>query len=318
MKTSIRDNHNSIILIDFNNQVWRNHHATERKMTPNSNGIHTGSIVGLVKVLIQALKTAKHKRTLPTLVVCEDRPPTRKRNLYEEYSDAFKDYGYTETDGSPIRYKGKRLSKDLDYNPVEICEEFLSCIPHTKIWYDGEEADDVIASFISNNKSEKNILYSSDRDMWPLIDTYSNLSIIFDSEGNCPTKEYMMKKFNTTDYGKVALHKIIRGDAGDNVKSVKNYQFKRSIEAWDECGSSIESYLYNLTKIFGKNCTFIKQLLQPHNIRLMELNRKLVTLRTDIDYEKEIIKRPDSEKWKHLCYTFETPSLLRVKLMEIF
>lgn len=318
MKSSIRNTRNAIVLLDFNNQVWRNHHATERNMQPNSDGIHTGSIVGLSKTLMHAINKAKEHNSFPTLVICEDRTPIRKRKLYEKYKDAFKDYGFKESNGNPILYKGKRKSKDLDYDPVEICREFLSCIPHTRIWHKGEEADDVLASYIFDHECDQIFLYSSDRDMWQLLDKFYNLTIFFDQDGNSPDKEVMMKKFNTTSYDKIPLHKMIRGDSGDNVKSIRNYPFKRSIEAWKKCDSSIESYLHYIIKIYGKDSNFIKKLLQLHNIRLLELNHKLVTLRTDLNYEVEVIKKPDYEKWKHLCYVFETPSLLRAKLMEIF
>jgi hypothetical protein len=56
MKTSIKSR--TTILLDFNNQVWRNHYATERQMHPNSDGIHVGSILGLMKVLRHAYKVA--------------------------------------------------------------------------------------------------------------------------------------------------------------------------------------------------------------------------------------------------------------------
>lgn len=268
---------------------------------------------------MHAINRAKEEHCMPSLVICEDTVPTRKRRLYEKYSDAFKDYGFVDRDGKPIRYKGNRPAKDdIDYNPIEICKEFMSCIPHTRIWYEGEEADDVLASYIYDNELKRIFMYSTDRDMWQLIDRFPNLKIFFDHEGGAPGTEYLMKKFDTDDFNKVALHKIIRGDSGDNVKSVRNYQFKRSIEAWNACGSTIESYLYQVVKIYGKDSKFIKQLLLPHNIRLMKLNRKLVQLRLDIDYEREIIRKPDVEKWKHLCHCFETPSLLRARLMEIF
>ena len=316
MKTKFNQSKESIILLDFSNQVWRNHHATEHKMAPNSDGVHIGSILGLSKVLMHSINRAKEYNSLPKLVICEDRVPTRKRDLYVKFQDAFKDY--KTKDNSPILYKGNRAKKDLDYNPIDICQMFMSCIPHTRIWCENEEADDVLASFIHNNKQHKIFLYSSDRDMWQLLNEYPNLTIFFDSDGSYPTDEYMNKKFNTTDFNKVSLHKILRGDSGDNVKSIRNYQFKRSIDAWNECGTSIESYLNKLVKIYGKNNTFIQQLLKPHNIKLLILNRELVKLKTKLNYKIKVFKKPKPHKWKNLCYTFETPSLLRTKLMEVF
>lgn len=312
MRTKIKSSKSSIILIDFNNQVWRNHHATERKMAPNSDGIHTGSILGLVKVLMHAINRSKEMHTLPKLVICEDRFATRKHNLYKKHQGAFKDFK------GPQKYKGNRPKKDLEYNPVEICQEFMSCIPHTRIYCEGEEADDVMASYVYDNWDRKIIMYSTDRDMWQLLDQFPNLKIFLGPEGEEPTKEALEKKFGTTEFSKVVLHKIVTGDAGDNVKGVFRYQWKKSVEAFQNCNGTIEDYLHQLYKIFGKNNKYLMHLLQEHNIELLTLNTKLVTLRTDLDYEKEIIKEADFYKWKHLCHLFETPSLLRARLMDIF
>ena len=160
MKTSIKTR--TTILMDFNNQVWRNHFATERQMKPNSDGIHTGSILGLMKVLRHAMKVASTAGTAK-LVIAEDRYPKMKHDLYTKYQDAFSDYDKL------IKYKGNRIPKDhLGYNPVEICQKFVDCIPHTKIFCDEEEADDVIASYVNSHSDEDIYIYSSDRDLWPL------------------------------------------------------------------------------------------------------------------------------------------------------
>jgi 5'-3' exonuclease len=306
----------TIILIDFNNQVWRNHHATERKMSPNSDGIHTGSIIGLTKTLLHAINRAKEIGGLPELVICEDRTPERKRLLYSKNQDCFKEY--IDNNHPIIYYKGNRKSKDLDYNPVEICREFMSCVPHRNIFKEGEEADDVLASFIRENSHRNIILYSSDRDMWQLLDKYPNLKIYLGGDGEHPTEEMLLKKFDTKKFKKVVLHKLIRGDSGDNVKGVKNYQFKRTLKAFKKCDGTLESYFYKLVKIYGIDCPSVKKLIQPHNLKLLKLNKKLVKLKTDIDYEEIVYKKGDIDKWQYLCHMFETPSLLRMKLMDIY
>lgn len=307
MKTSM--DRRTTVLLDFNNQVWRNHFATERKMQPNSDGIHTGSVLGLMKVLRHAMKIASNNGT-PKLVICEDRYPKRKHQLYKKYQDAFKDYdGY-------IKYKGNRDKKDLDYNPIELCQKYINCIPHTKFFLDGEEADDVIASYVMKHPTEDIFIYSSDRDLWPLH--HRNIRVIFDSDGNTPTQEACLKRFETPDFRKIYLHKIIRGDSGDNVKGVKGYQFKKSIKAFDNCDGTLEDYFIKLYEMFGKNNPFLSKLFLPHNIRLMVLNQKVVRLKWNIDYEIQKITEPNTDEWKNLCMIFETPSLLNLKLMELF
>ena len=201
MRIKIKSVKSSIILIDFNNQVWRNHHATERRMAPNSDGINTGSIIGLTKTLMHAINRSKELHTLPKLVICEDRYPTRKHNLYKQHKDAFKDFK------TPQTYKGNRLKKDLEYNPVEVCQEFLSCIPHTRIYCEGEEADDVMAAYVYDNWDKNIIMYSTDRDMWQLLNQFPKLKIFLGGEGEEPTEEMLLKKFQTTVFSKIVLHK---------------------------------------------------------------------------------------------------------------
>jgi 5'-3' exonuclease len=311
MRKKLFDRTTAIILVDFNNQVWKNHHATERKMSPNADGICVGSILGLMKTLMHAYNRIKELHARPKLVICEDRTPTRKRKLFKKYQHAFKDYKGTQ------RYKGNRPTKDLGYNPMEICKEFMTCIPHTTIYCEGEEADDVMATYVIDNTNKPIVMYSTDSDMWQLLEQHSKLKIYLGGEGITP-HDILQKRFQTDSFRKVVLHKIVKGDHGDNVKGVRNYQFKRSILAYEQCDGTIENYLHKLITIYGEDNRFIQQLLQPHNISLLKLNTKLVKLRTDVDYEREIVSKPNWEKWKHLCFMFETPSLLRVRLLDLF
>jgi len=317
MRKSYKSKDEISIILDFNNQVWRCHHATERVMQPNTDGINVGSVMGLMKVIIHGFKQSReiNPTLLPKLVIIEDRAPIRKRKLYDEYRDAFKDH----PDPSSILYKGNRKSKGLEYNPVDICKEFMSCIPHESCYCDEEEADDVVASVVQKiGPYSPAILYSSDRDLWQLLDGFPNLQIFLDNKGSKPTKEYMMKKYRTDDFRKICLHKIITGDSGDNVKGVRNFPFKKTIEAFHKCDGSIESYLYWIVKLCGDHGRETLQLFQENNIRLLQLNQQLITLRKDLDYVTEKVVKPDMDKWWVLCENYEIPSMMNLNLMNIF
>lgn len=302
---------NAIVLIDFNNQVYRNHHATLKKMSPNSNGIHTGSIVGLHATLAQAINKAQSFGVGVKLVICEDRTPTRKRQLYETHPNAFKDYGKT------FQYKGNRIKEDLGYNPIQICKEFVSCIPHTRIYCNGEEADDVIATYVHEHKNSTIFLYSTDKDLWQLLKFHKKLHIFLDRFHNQPDLGMLKKKFDgAKDFGKIPLHKMLRGDAGDNVKSVRNYPFKASFSAFDLCDGTIESYFYKLIELYGIESKFIEKIM--NNIELILINKELVKLRVDLPIIKEKLSKPKPNTWKNLCYKYETPSLLNSSLTKIF
>jgi len=309
MGKSFKDIKSITIILDFNNQVWRSFHATKRDNLTNMDGINVGCIIGLCKILRHAISKSTENNSTPSLVICEDRYPKRKHDLYKKYQYAFKDYE------GEIKYKDKRHREGLTYNPVEICSQFMKCIPHTHIYMEGEEADDVMASYICKHQNDKIILYSSDKDMWQLLGKYKSLQINlgYDQTVNI---DLMIKHFQTTDYNKIALHKMIKGDNGDNVKSILNYPFKKTIQAYDKCNGTFESYLYYLSEIYGENHPAFIKLID--NIPLLILNYHLVDLKLNLKYTSEIIDNTDMNLWNKLCFTFETPSLLNSPLLRIF
>jgi 5'-3' exonuclease len=312
MRRSMKDDRTVLVVVDFSNQVWRNHHATLKKMKPNSEGVHIGSVLGMVKTLVQAYSRFSKLGLTPKLVICEDRPPTRKRELYAKNQKVFRHY-----DGE-VLYKGNRKKKDIDYDPIAICTEFMNCIPHTKYWCDGEEADDVIATVIYKelvkNKKRFITLYSTDRDMIQL--SGRNLRIYFNGDGDGPDKEYLEKKFQTSDCDKVVLHKLIRGDAGDNVKGVYRYPWKATLDAFEACDGTVESYFYEVYKLMGADHRATNLLVEYADLIL--LNKKLVQLRCDLPLESEMVKSADIEKWTDLCIAFETPSIMETNLLTLY
>lgn len=305
MGHSFKDDNSTIILLDFNNQVWRSYHATKNEQITNSDGINVGCIIGLMKIIRSAINKTNGNFDL---VFCQDRYPVIKQKLYENNQQAFKDYE------ERVRYKGTRKREELDYNPVEICDQFIKCLPSIIIYAKHQEADDVIASFLERNKNKMVHLYSSDKDLWQLIPRYKKLKI-FVSEDKQPTTEDCLKHFNTPDYGKILLHKIIRGDSGDNVKSVRNFQFKRTIEAFDKCNGKIEDYLKWMINLFGEDHKYVKKLFD--NAHLLRVNYLVVKLRKNIKYETIINTKCNREAWQKLCTMHEIPSLFNSPLLRI-
>jgi len=301
---------NSTVLIDFNNQVWRNFHATEKQNLTNSDGINVGCIIGLVKVLNYSIKKCKDEGSAPNLVICEDRYPIRKHKLYENNQHVFKDYP------TPVKYKGTRPKKKYAYNPIDICRQYVDCIPHIKIYMEEEEADDVIASFISKNSNIPIHLYTTDRDLWQLLPKYKKLSIILD-DGTEPNKTRLEKSFEKdVTFDKILLYKIIKGDSGDNVKSVNRFQFKKTKESFIRCDGTIEDYVRCIGEDFGTDSKEFNQLMD--NFELIRLNLRLVKLKENLKYTVESYPQPDINKWMKLCQVFETPSLMKTGLLKIF
>jgi len=304
-----RDVEYCYVIIDFNNQIWKSMHATiKNRNLLNDDGINTGCIIGLVKILKFAYMKSKENLVIPKLVICEDRYPERKKNLYSKYQSVFKDYK------KHIIYKD-RPKKDFAYNPIEISRQFVDCIPHIKIWANGEEADDVIASFLNNHKNNKSILFSNDYDLCQLLSTYKKLKI-YRSDDEENLKDSILKKFEGGSFNKIVLHKVIRGDSGDNVKSIFRYRFKETIQSYLRCDGSIEDYIKCVYEDFGKDSKHFNQLIE--NINLIKLNYKIVKLNEKIKYEKQIFDKINIKKWRRLCEVFQIPSLLNTPLIKLF
>lgn len=307
------------VLVDFSNSVYRNFYATLQEEMINSDGINVGFILGYCKMLAHAVGEAKKLGGIPELIVCEDRSPTRKRELYTQFQEHLThckpDKTWDGESDEKVRYKGNREKEDLEYNPLEICKQFNSCIPCERIWNDGEEADDVLASYIYKNPNSPILLYTTDKDMWQLIPKFPQLKIIL-SDGSSPTPELCQKNFDTEDFNKVVLHKIIKGDSGDNVKSLNRFQFKKNLDVFEACDGTPEDFLSKLIEKQGEDGKDVQHFLKY--LQVARLNYLVVNLRTDLEFESESVDQADKEKWRKLCFAFETPSLLNSPLLDIY
>jgi len=322
MAKSFRDIKNVVVLVDFSNQVYRSHFATEKDNMMNSDGINVGALLGFCKTLNFSISQANKISATPTLVIAEDSKPKRKRDLYAKYQKDFLQLGYKQDkkwdNKDPTRrisYKGNRENKELGYDPLEICHQFMECLPATFIKAENEEADDVIASYIAQNPNKIIHLYSTDKDMWQLLKKFPNLSIFLSGDEQ-PNAGMCVKHFKTSDFSHIPLHKTICGDPGDNVKSLFRYPFSKTVEVFWECDGTPENYLKLLVEKYGKDHNYTQHFLKFLNIAI--LNWQLVQLRYDLKLENTCTLTSDREKWAKLCKAYETPSILYSPLLKIF
>ena len=303
------------LLIDFSNAVWRSYYATEQDNLLNSEGTNVGFILGTVKLFNYAYGNCMANHWgIPELIVCEDRAPIRKFKLYSKYQSAFKnlepDKTWDKISSDKVRYKGNREKIDLNYKPTQIMEEFLSCLPHTRIYAEQEEADDVIATYVNSNK-EKTYIFSTDKDLWQLM-VQPHIGIILD-DGKEITLENLQKKFLTTDWQKIPLFKTIKGDSSDNVRGVPRFQFKRNLEVYDKCDGSIKDYLLKIKSYSYKDYCKLLEYKE-----LLKLNLNVVTLKTNIEYVTKKFTETNKEKWIELCNKYEVPSLIDDRILNNF
>jgi 5'-3' exonuclease len=317
---SFKDVKEVTVLIDFSNQVYRSHFATERDRMINSDGINVGAVLGYIKTLNFSISQAKKLLAVPSLVIAEDSKPQRKRELYKKFQNALVSYKADKKwDGKDpsrrISYKGNREDKDLGYDPLDICRQFTECLPVTFLKADGEEADDVISSYVAQNPHKIIHLYSTDKDMWQLLDKFKNLSIFLSGDEQ-PTAETCEKHFSVSDFSRIPLHKTICGDSGDNVKSLFRYPFQKTVDVFKSCDGTPENYLKLLVEKFGEDHKYTAHFLQFLEVAM--LNWQLVQLRYDLKLEARKFPKCNRENWAKLCRSYETPSILFSPLLKIF
>lgn len=308
-----------LILIDFNNLIWRSFHATEKQNITNDDGINVGCIIGMVKIISQALSHSINKGYKPRIIICEDRYPVRKKNMYisnqELFTDRKPDKNWDGIDESTrIVYKGNRKKKDYPYNPIDICRQYIDCIPHIKIWKDDEEADDVISSFIHKYNSSKIFLYSTDKDLWQLCSLYKNVEI-YSENHTSPTIKDVNNKFEGGNYSHIVLYKMLRGDSGDNVKGIYRFPFAKLREEYIESEGNVEKFLSLIYFRYGKDSKEFNMLIS--NIKLLILNWHLVHLNSDIKFSAKVFNKINRENWSKLCRVFQTRSLLFAPILKL-
>lgn len=294
------------IVIDLSNQVWRSYHATKNKNMINDDGMNVGFIIGFINLIYNAVSLSKNYPGIHELIIVEDRKPTRKQALYTSKPEILRDASDT--------YKGKRHKEKLDYDIISIIRQFLGCIPHTKLWCDGEEADDVIATFVHNNLGCTNIIFSTDKDLWQMFDIKG---VVIVTGTTVLTKETIAEKFDGGTSKHVILHKCIRGDAGDNIMGIKGFQLKKILPAYLECDGTLNGFKNKVRDMYG-NCKQFKQIIL--NRELLALNKRLVKLNTDVIYNSVRKEREQNDRsnWVKLCSVFQVPSLRTSAIMNSF
>jgi DNA polymerase-1 len=112
-------------------------------------------------------------------------------------------------------YKQKRVKKEEDKDGIEPLKEALKEMNCTTVMDENSEADDAIATFVSQNKKDKNIIISSDKDLWSLIG--GKTQVICSSESISLDK--VLAEFGTPAKG-VPVSKALFGDSSDNLPGV--------------------------------------------------------------------------------------------------
>ncbi len=188
---------------------------------------------------------------------------------------------HTEFDG----YKAGRTKAPNElYQQKEIIRNILDTMKLKNVSKNGDEADDLIATFANKYKNEFDILIlSEDRDLLQLVD--DNISIIQKNRDKNIKGKYIkinsrnfFEKFGfkpkqTTDY------KAIAGDKSDNLLGIKGIGPKTTLDLLNKY-SDLDEIYSNLDKASEKiRNTFIEFKDQAYKCK------KLATLNNNVDID---------------------------------
>lgn len=251
----------TLYLIDISSLFFRSYYAISLNMK-NEKGLPTNALYGVLKMLQQL---GKNKSPDYWLSCFDSKEPSFRKNLYPEY-----------------KANRSEMPEDLEAQVPylkKMMDRFL--IPYWK--QPGFEADDLIASLTAAGKKQNWDIYivSGDKDFAQLVDTgiclYDTMKdIVYDPAG--VEEKWGVLPSQIRDYLSLV------GDSSDNIPGVKGIGPKGAVQL-------LKSYK-NLEGIYGHIET-IKGSLKEKLLKDKEmafLSRKLVTLKTDIVWDKNLFK----------------------------
>ncbi|MDR2191610.1 MAG: DNA polymerase I [Endomicrobium sp.] len=271
-------------IIDGNAYIHRAYHALPRLTT--SDGRQVNAIYGFVKLLLKIKETFKPDY----LAVCFDYPAKNFRhNIDKEY-----------------KAHRKPLDEDL-ISQMPAARDAARALNIYESEIEGYEADDLIASFISQNKKEniETVVVTGDKDILQLVEN-GKVLVWNDSKDLLYDEQKVEEKFGVHPKKLLDVFSLM-GDAADNVCGIKGIGEKTAVKLIKEFGS-LENILENAGEVKGK----IGELLQNGREDALK-SKKLIELNSvaPLDYDlKKYALKPLDETAKPFFEKYEFNSLL--------
>jgi DNA polymerase-1 len=180
-------------IIDGFNLLYRSHYAFQKFST--STGLPSGGVYGFFSIL----KSLKNKYSDFKFYVVWDNEAKKKKELLNQYK----------ANREPYRV---RL-------PVADIKEALKYLSIIQVECPNEEADDVIASLVSQSNDGKDYIYSSDKDLLQLVKD-GRVIVVSPKVGTVPEKFYdeeaVKIKWGVKPEDLACLF-AFKGDTSDNI-----------------------------------------------------------------------------------------------------
>lgn len=171
-------------------------------------------------------------------------------------------------------YKAKRKTKQLQVDPKMPLYGLLRAWNSKILWHPEEEADDVISSYVAQNFDQKFVIFSTDKDLWQLLD-HDNVSIFDPFKRIYITREHVKAEFDLSEPSKIKLHKMLWGDTSDNIPNLMPRMKAPLLPLVEACDGTLEDLTRLIsTASLSKRCM---ELLEE-NGNLFDRNLQLTSL----------------------------------------
>ena len=247
------------IIVDGSSYLYRAYYALPH--LKNKNGQHTGAIFGVTNMINKLLNDYTPKYLS---IVFDARGKNFRHELFSEY-----------------KANRKSMPGELS-EQVEPILEFIKHMGINLIQYPNVEADDVIASLVNTHSENSKIMISSgDKDLAQLVN--KNVTLINSLDGKELDENGVVSKFGVHP-SQIKDYLTLVGDTSDNIPGVPKIGPKTAVTLLKEYKSldNILKEKENLKDTIRKNIESVS--------KMIEVSQKLISLKSDLDIEKDISK----------------------------
>lgn len=273
-------------IVDCYSILFRTYYTAENMKT--STDIPIGGVFGFIRTIFNLIEKHKVEQMVITL---DSGKKTFRSEIYEAY-------------------KANRVETPQNMIPqFAILQEFLDCSGLANIKKDGFEADDIIASIVTQKRGKfsqgKFSVVTSDKDLMQLVCENVNCVDIFKDkvfEASDVIEKFGIEPRFIVDY------LSLLGDASDNIPGVKGCGAKGAVKLIKEFGT-LEEIIANAEKIpNGK----LKDAIQNHS-QMGILSKQLASLNYDVEIEDSLnfgIENINFEEITKFLEKYEMKSLM--------
>ena len=249
----------ALLLVDVSNIIYRAYHSLDPTRFQRDDGLSTNAVYGVAIIILNVINTIKLLHDQVTVVACMD--SSSCSHTRKVVSSSYKQNRPKAPD--QLRHQFKWIRTLLTSMGIHQCE------------VSGQEADDIIASYVSHHAKLFSHTYiaSPDKDMCQLVD--NNVSIYNTRTKLVETPKEIKQKYGISPQ-MFPLFQALVGDKVDNVHGIKGIGPKTGQSVVNACNGSID-------ELFSDEFSHPKKHLIVNNKETVVENIKLVKLNSAID-----------------------------------